>query len=57
MEVKHFLKSKGIDTETRIDMPNGGIYLTNLMQQFAAIEKVEVLTSVKSDINLKLIEI
>jgi hypothetical protein len=33
-EIKHFLKVRGIDLNTRIDRPNGGQYLYYFLAEF-----------------------
>lgn len=51
--VKDFMRKRGIDLDTRVYCPNGGIYLRNLLQEFSNEVRDDVLVEVVKSIREK----
>jgi hypothetical protein len=52
--VEDFMHSKKIDSDARVEMPNGDIYLHNLLNEFATMIRDETLSEVVKETRTKI---
>jgi hypothetical protein len=52
--VEDFMHSKKIDSDARVEMPNGDIYLKKLLTQFATQVRDETLSEVVQETRTKI---
>lgn len=56
-EIKQWMEMNQVDYNTRIDIPNGGIYLRNLLERFEWKVRIYAIADAKKAINDLLLKI